>query len=337
MTFENTPGETLRDLIDKTIEERQCAGESTNEPRFHLGASQIGDECARARWYGFRWASQVTFEGRILRLFDRGHKEERRFIEWLELVGAEIRPTAQQLLWHAQSHEYIAREWDYAANASQAWYENDLVDVTMIPWHHECAKRQGVKVRQWGFVSDDGHFAGSGDGKGRHIPGQDLFVPFDEWILIECKTHNDRSFALIIEKGVQKGKPEHYEQVQHYMSRMGLRLVLYMAVNKNTEHMHLEFIRLDPAHAPSKEHHIREAIYSPKPPKRISASPSWFKCKMCDHRRTCQFGDAMKKNCRTCVHASPVDNGEWRCHRWGAIIPKQAQLEGCDEWKQIQD
>ncbi len=59
-------------------------------PRSHLGASLIGEECERKLWYGFRWAGAEDFEGRMLRLFKRGHLEELRFIEDLRLIGVTV-------------------------------------------------------------------------------------------------------------------------------------------------------------------------------------------------------------------------------------------------------
>ncbi len=58
--------------------------------RKHLGASLIGRECARELWYTFRWAKHKSFDGRMQRLFQRGHLEEWRFIEYLEGIGAVI-------------------------------------------------------------------------------------------------------------------------------------------------------------------------------------------------------------------------------------------------------
>jgi hypothetical protein len=55
--------------------------------RSHLGASAIGKECGRAIWYSFRWATEVKFEGRMLRLFNRGHLEEPRMIALMKLIG----------------------------------------------------------------------------------------------------------------------------------------------------------------------------------------------------------------------------------------------------------
>lgn len=48
--------------------------------RGHMGASLIGKECARSIWYDFFWATKSAFGGRMVRLFNRGHLEEGRFI-----------------------------------------------------------------------------------------------------------------------------------------------------------------------------------------------------------------------------------------------------------------
>lgn len=58
--------------------------------RPHLGASLIGKPCERSLWYTFRWAKTPTFDGRLLRLFNRGQLEEARFVEELRAIGAEV-------------------------------------------------------------------------------------------------------------------------------------------------------------------------------------------------------------------------------------------------------
>lgn len=62
----------------------------TGEHRDHLGASVIGQECHRAIWYGWRWVHFNIFDGRMLRLFERGQLEEQRFIKLLQGIGATI-------------------------------------------------------------------------------------------------------------------------------------------------------------------------------------------------------------------------------------------------------
>lgn len=58
--------------------------------RSHLGASIIGEACARKVWYGWRWMKEVVPPGRVQRLFQRGHLEEFRFIEYLRGIGFEV-------------------------------------------------------------------------------------------------------------------------------------------------------------------------------------------------------------------------------------------------------
>lgn len=58
--------------------------------RDHLGASTIGETCLRRLVYSFRHMHQEIFSGQQLRLFNRGHKEELRFVEWLRWIGATV-------------------------------------------------------------------------------------------------------------------------------------------------------------------------------------------------------------------------------------------------------
>jgi len=64
--------------------------EQKDEPREHLGASLIGRECEREIWYSFRWAKRKKFDGRMMRLFNRGHREEPQFIKELRAIKAEV-------------------------------------------------------------------------------------------------------------------------------------------------------------------------------------------------------------------------------------------------------
>lgn len=73
-----------------------------NDPyRTHLGASVIGSKCARAAFYGHRWVSRKAPKGkkgepktkahaRMIRLWNRGHLEEGRFISLLLMIGCRV-------------------------------------------------------------------------------------------------------------------------------------------------------------------------------------------------------------------------------------------------------
>lgn len=82
-----TPQPTL-DAIYRAYEQREDPW-----PRPHLGASVIGRECDRALWYGFRWARRNRFEGRLLRLFERGQREEAVFVRDLRAAGVTVTET----------------------------------------------------------------------------------------------------------------------------------------------------------------------------------------------------------------------------------------------------
>lgn len=63
----------------------------SDEHRSHLGASQIGRKCTREIWLGWRWSlPRRKFGARMLRLVNRGHLEEARFLSLLEMIGCQF-------------------------------------------------------------------------------------------------------------------------------------------------------------------------------------------------------------------------------------------------------
>lgn len=62
-----------------------------SEHRHHLGISVIGDDCSRKLWYGFRWVKLGQAEGRMRRLWARGHREEAQFEAFLMWAGFSTR------------------------------------------------------------------------------------------------------------------------------------------------------------------------------------------------------------------------------------------------------
>lgn len=155
-------------------------------PRPYLGASSIGKECRRELWYGFRWVKVIRHPGRILRLFDRGHLEEPRFVKLLEGIGASVVDDQQEV------------------------------------------------------VAFGGHFKGHIDGKVSDLPTS------KKTHLGEYKTHSDKSFKDVVKKGVKKSKPVHFVQMQLYTTMLGLKRMLYCAVNKNDDSLHFERLPVEP-------------------------------------------------------------------------------------------
>lgn len=58
--------------------------------RSHLGASLLGRECYRELWYNFRWVKKSKHIGQTIRLFNRGHLEEARFVALIRMCGWQI-------------------------------------------------------------------------------------------------------------------------------------------------------------------------------------------------------------------------------------------------------
>ena len=65
-------------------------GEVILRPRPQLGMSQLGNECSRYLWYQFRWGYIDKTSKRMIRLWDRGHREEPEIIKALNEIGIEV-------------------------------------------------------------------------------------------------------------------------------------------------------------------------------------------------------------------------------------------------------
>ena len=91
LAVERDQGATYRQNLQRVLPHIGDAYRGADESfRSHLGASVIGGECPRAIWYGFRWFTKPHFGGRMMRLFNRGHLEEGRFIALLLSAGIQI-------------------------------------------------------------------------------------------------------------------------------------------------------------------------------------------------------------------------------------------------------
>lgn len=64
-------------------------------PRPYMGASEIGQRCDRYLWLKFRWATATNedgeADGRLLRLFERGRRDEEWVIEDLRKAGYKVK------------------------------------------------------------------------------------------------------------------------------------------------------------------------------------------------------------------------------------------------------
>lgn len=264
--------------------------------RSHLGASMLGDECPRKVWYNFRWATKPKFDGRTLRLFNRGHLEEGRIIAMLLMIGCEVWQQDQngnqfRISW-AEGH--CGGSGDGVARGLPD-LEPGAVFINEYKTHGEKSFIElAGKIPEWrNYVAGKGSFTG---------------------------------------KGVREAKPEHYTQMQLYMRKMGIAIALYVAVCKNTDDLYMEIIYINPEYADQYLQRGDDLVWRSTAPKKINTSAGFFKCRFCDDRPVCHLGAAPDLNCRTCQFSEPGKDATWHCNKHGMEIPKAKQLVGCPDW-----
>ena len=147
----------------------------------------------------------------------------------------------------------------------------------------------------------------------------------------EFKTHSKKSFDALVKDGVEKSKPEHFVQMQVYMSGTGLDRALYLAVCKDDDRIHTERVKLDKDVADKAVRRGQYIALSDRMPQPLSTDPSWYQCKFCDAQEFCHESKTTKHvNCRTCAMATPLSDSTWHCGKWDDVIPVDAQHKGCE-------
>jgi hypothetical protein len=275
----------LEDLLSEDVDQF-CSTYYEQGHRNHLGASELGEECWRKLWYGFRWTKQEKFDGRMMRLFNVGHSAEPRFVTYLRGIGFEV------------------KEFD----------EN------------------GKQFRISGAM---GHYGGSLDGMCKAPAKYELSE--DLVFLNEFKTNGTgAAFDKVEKEGVAKAKPRHYAQMSQYGYKMGLRFGLYLIENKNDSNLTFKIVELDWNLGAQLEKKAEQIIFAKEPPPRISENPAFFNCKFCHQVKICHNNARVDVNCRSCRHAEPIENSQWKCNNYGMVIPSDFIPKGCEHHFGIQ-
>lgn len=269
--------------------------------RSHLGASVLGGECARAIWLGFRWASKAKFDGRILRLFNRGHLEEGRVIAALLMVGAQV-----------YQQDENGKQFRISWAGGHAGGSGDGVALGIPDLVHDMPCLLEFKTHgEKSFIELSGKLAEWR----KYVEGKGPFTG----------------------KGLKAVKPEHYIQMQVYMKKMGIAVGLYVAVCKNTDDLYMELVALDSELAEQFMYRGEQIVFANRAPAKINESAGFFKCVFCNERPVCQLGVDPAVNCRTCQFSEPLADGSWLCNKHSMALPKEKQLVGCPDWYRNDD
>ncbi|GGE18332.1 hypothetical protein GCM10011390_41900 [Aureimonas endophytica] len=191
-----------------------------------------------------------------------------------------------------------------------------------------CSDRDPETGDQWTWEALDGHFVVKADGRGHG------FV--EAWKaehVIGIKTHNDKSFLQLTRVGVAVAKPEHVVQAQAEMHCSGIHRFFYYAKNKNDDAIYGERIRYDATQAIGIMAKVERILHAVRPPAKVSDDADDFRCRFCSARSVCHEGVFAPRNCRTCLHSTPVMGGEaaWHCEKHGSALLLSDQEMGCPD------
>jgi hypothetical protein len=258
------------------------------------------------------------------REYDGGHRTH--------LGASLIGNPCSRALWYVFRH---VKHVKHSGRMQRLFNRGHLEEMRFCDWLRGIGfevREVDEKHEQFRVKAVSGHFGGSLDGIAKAPEGYSINEP----LLLEFKTKGTGSgFNKLKENGVAIEAPRHFAQMAIYGKAYGFRFGLYCCINKNDDDLHIEIVALDWNLATQLEAKAEAVIGSQEPPPKYSFNEATFECKYCDFAGVCHRGEPIEKNCRSCVSAQPIENGEWHCMQWDNTIPKDFIPKGCDSWKAI--
>jgi hypothetical protein len=243
------------------------------------------------------------------------------------LGASQIGNECERALWY--QFRWIASP-EFEGRMLRLFETGDLEELRLV----QNLKDIGVNVQeidpdtgwQWTYADCGGHFGASLDGIGTGF-AEGKKTP----CVLEFKTMSEKHFRQVEKHGVEKSKPIYWAQVHVGMYLAGLDRCKFFAVNKNTDEIYQERIRLDMAFALQQLSKAQRVIFSDKPPAKLRNDPSFFLCKFCDYAKVCHYDELPERNCRSCAHSTPEANGTWSCAFHKKQLSVNDQRAGCDK------
>lgn len=146
----------LKQAVSEMLTENYSdAFKHDEKPRDYIGASGIGGNCNRKIWYAFHWAKKIKNDARMIRLFNRGHLEEARFIAALRAAGITV------YFQNSAGYQYGFRKGHFAGHCdgiAEGFPENpDKPAVVEFKTHNENSFNQLQRLGL--FQSKPEHYA----------------------------------------------------------------------------------------------------------------------------------------------------------------------------------
>jgi hypothetical protein len=268
--------------------------------RDHLGASIIGHRCDRYLWLSFRWAFNPKHDGRQLRLFERGEREEPAIVRDMEVAGMTV--SAPCLLTEEQ-------RTDERMEAFRIWHghiggESDgtVCDVPGMNPEEWCVlEMKTSNKKQFDYLK----LKRVRSAKPEHFTQMQLYMNglgLEHALYIVVCKDTDELYAELVDLD------------NEFVSKKLVRAQCIIDEKAPPE-------KLDKEAPP--------CVYVSKDGTR------W----PCDFFDLCH-GQAMpERNCRTCCESTPIldTSGEpaWSCENHGTILTPEEQRTGCSEQMSI--
>lgn len=190
----------------------------------------------------------------------------------------------------------------------------------------------GEDGQQFGFEDLNGHMRGHMDGV---ILG--LRQAPRSWHVLEIKACADKKLAELRKAirdvgeklALRAWNPVYYAQAILYCHYAGLDRHYLVACSPGARDWHSVRTEADPVEAARLIEKARRIVFSAMPPVKIGG-PDNFQCRWCDRADVCHEGAGVDRNCRTCLHVTPEEEGGWSCARWAGLeLDRAQQAEGC--------
>lgn len=234
--------------------------------RDHLGASQIGNDCVRKVWLGFRTKGK-TDNARLTRLWNRGHLEEARFLALLEQAGIEV--------------------WNDRGNGKQFGYADGIFAGSIDGLAYGVPECKDEIVMLEFKTMNDRNFTNFQNKGISEFPQYEKQCQVNMYCMNKY-AHTDEIFTSLIWDKVSTLKSQ---KIEH---------TLFLAVNKNTDDLHGVIIKRNDTLAEQILSRIDGICNNKTLPEKLSDRESYYLCRMCEHHDFC-FGDReLDHNCRTC-------------------------------------
>lgn len=264
----------------------------------------------------------------VLAIWD-GYEKRSHHSDSLGIPMSQVDEECERKLWYglhwASPPEQITgqkqRRFD-TGNIEEDRLLDDLTNAGVIVERFDPSTGKQFRVQL-----ASGWLRGKMDGRAVNVPEAPKTVH-----VVECKSHNDKSFKDLLKKKLLLAKPDHYAQCQAYMHAEHLTRCLYIAVNKNTDEIYCERVEYDHAFAVRLESKVDRIVKTSQAPARLFedvTSKAAFPCSWCPARPQCHEGEWARKNCRTCLSSEFLDGAVVRCALWGKELDYKEQQAGC--------